>query len=566
MPTNTWSLGRTGRVYVKAEAGGYGVAPVFTATDAVRHLSINLPWDPQARVDSPERHTHPSLLARLQRRMVASADLQAQMYPSGTLNTPPEIDALLVGAFGQKSNTTLSTTFTPNAPVATLVTIGGGAVVAGAHSFKVAFKDASGETLASVASNAVTADAGNTKVSLALPLGPTATTHRVIYMTEAAADPLIAANFKKAHTIANNTDAVYVIDQSDASLTITVTGITQAAGTATATLAGHGYVTGDQLTVAGANQAGYNLSFTVLTVPLTSTWTYAVDAGTVSPATGTLTVCCHPRATNASTTLLATTGGFVASATALAVGQAVLIGGYVRWLTAVSTTNLTWAPALLAAPTGATTLKGTLGYSLTTALPTSFDVGHYNTQGNREQLGFVPDKVTITFDSNSEPKIQFTGPAQGYAAAAQAEPMAFTTVGAESAIPSGISGSMALNGTALEFVKATLEVTNGSDLQNNAFGTNKAQQFYRKSKRQVALSIDIMVSSDQTLYDIAKALTDTTIVFQCGTVEGKIWAVYCPVVEWKLPDTPDADETGQYSFKGICKGTLGNDEVYLAAA
>ena len=69
-----------------------------------------------------------------------------------------------------------------------------------------------------------------------------------------------------------------------------VTGITQTTGTATVTYgAVHGLAVGDLITIIGADQAGYNGEHEVLTVPLTTTVTIAVDSGTVSPATGTIT-------------------------------------------------------------------------------------------------------------------------------------------------------------------------------------------------------------------------------------------------------------------------------------
>ena len=67
-----------------------------------------------------------------------------------------------------------------------------------------------------------------------------------------------------------------------------VTTLTQTAGLATATKTAHGYSDGDRITIAGANQAGYNSTF-VVNVTSSSTFTFPVDSGTVSPATGTIT-------------------------------------------------------------------------------------------------------------------------------------------------------------------------------------------------------------------------------------------------------------------------------------
>lgn len=65
--------------------------------------------------------------------------------------------------------------------------------------------------------------------------------------------------------------------------------ITRVATTATATSSiAHEYVTGDYVTIAGATPAGYNGRFPV-TVTGPTTFTYAVDGGLATPATGTVT-------------------------------------------------------------------------------------------------------------------------------------------------------------------------------------------------------------------------------------------------------------------------------------
>ncbi len=73
-----------------------------------------------------------------------------------------------------------------------------------------------------------------------------------------------------------------------------VASITQAAGIATVTVTdptGHSFANGSTVRVAGANEAGYNGSFTITTAgPASLTFTYAVPPATPSPATGTITV------------------------------------------------------------------------------------------------------------------------------------------------------------------------------------------------------------------------------------------------------------------------------------
>jgi hypothetical protein len=68
----------------------------------------------------------------------------------------------------------------------------------------------------------------------------------------------------------------------------TVSALTQTLGTATATVTAHGYSTGYRIAIEGANQPGYLHEFDI-TVVDADTFTFTVDATTVSPATGTIT-------------------------------------------------------------------------------------------------------------------------------------------------------------------------------------------------------------------------------------------------------------------------------------
>lgn len=71
---------------------------------------------------------------------------------------------------------------------------------------------------------------------------------------------------------------------------VSVTGITRSAGVATATYgSSHSKAVGDLITIIGADQAGYNIEAEVISIPTGTTLTYAVDSGTVTPATGTIT-------------------------------------------------------------------------------------------------------------------------------------------------------------------------------------------------------------------------------------------------------------------------------------
>ncbi|KKK68086.1 hypothetical protein LCGC14_2947570, partial [marine sediment metagenome] len=143
------------------------------------------------------------------------------------------------------------------------------------------------------------------------------------------------------------------------------------------------------------------------------------------------------------------TGATVASAGALAVGDAVAIevtgqtdpiGPFIRILTVVATNALTWAPALPAAPATGDDVKGGITYKLTTDLAVSLTIAHYlDATRKRALLGAAIDSLTLTFDANEEPRVAAAGPAaEQITSTVAALPAAFTTVGGNP--PSGLIG------------------------------------------------------------------------------------------------------------------------------
>lgn len=383
-----WGLGRTGQIYVGEEAT-YGTAPTFAATNALRHLNINLHWDPKALAKSPERHTHPSQVVLLTRRAQASFDIKGQLYPSGTINTLPEADLILKNALG----------------------------VAGSS---------------------------------------------VVLATTVASAP-------------------------------TTTGATLTSGTGL-----------------------------VVKQPIQINIAAGANAGT-----------------------------------------------YVRFLASVAGAVVTWVPALPGAPAVADTVKSGVLYTMGTALPKSLDVAHYPqapaaSAPTREQLGCVCDKLSLMFDSNTEPMFQVTGPAQGFKASPQAQPGGFTTVGAEGAIPSGLTGSFYYNGTIYQIEKMQIDIVNAMDLQNTALGTSLPVGYFRKGKRAVSVKFDAKVSDDLTAWTPALASSANPAFLQIGSAGGSIWGFYLPNVTLNVPDQPDNDETNNWGYVGQATASVaGNDEFYI---
>jgi hypothetical protein len=74
---------------------------------------------------------------------------------------------------------------------------------------------------------------------------------------------------------------------------VTISSLTQTAGTATAaTSSVHYLLVGDTVAIYGADQDDYVGTFTVVTVPTTTSFTFVVDSTATSPATG--TIYCYP--------------------------------------------------------------------------------------------------------------------------------------------------------------------------------------------------------------------------------------------------------------------------------
>ncbi len=69
---------------------------------------------------------------------------------------------------------------------------------------------------------------------------------------------------------------------------LSVASITRASTTATVTLPGHGYQSGANIKIAGANQSAYN-GTVIITVTSSSVFTYTVSGSPTTPATGTIT-------------------------------------------------------------------------------------------------------------------------------------------------------------------------------------------------------------------------------------------------------------------------------------
>lgn len=267
-----------------------------------------------------------------------------------------------------------------------------------------------------------------------------------------------------------------------------------------------------------------------------------------------------------------TTTATVASAGTLAEGDAVLItvagrddSPYVRILTDVSSAALTWAPALPGAPSEGDALKGGITYKLTTDLAISLCIAHYLPGFRRELLGAGINELAMTFDANEEPRVTASGPAkEQLTGTTQDSPATFTAVGGNP--PSGLIGELLIDGAPYLFKSLEVTVGNGLMVRNQEYGVNGGTEIYRNGRREITLALEAFAETEATLYDLAEAGTNVTLLKQTGRTEGNIVGVYAPIVEFKVPETDDPDEEVSWSFEGTALESADeeNDELTLA--
>jgi hypothetical protein len=271
-----------------------------------------------------------------------------------------------------------------------------------------------------------------------------------------------------------------------------------------------------------------------------------------------------------------TTGATLTSAAGLAVGDPILInvttgtpatGRVLRWLLTVAGAVVTWDPPLPQAPATSDTVKGCIGYNLATALPNALEIGHYFTSISKEADGAVIDQLKLTLDANDEVKWNASGPIADRLTTAQSIPGSFTTVGTQ-APPSGLVGYMRMGASAVDFLKVEITIDNAQEMDNFAFGTSTAQNYFRKNQRKVMAAVTAILSDSTTLMAAAENATDSNATaWQCGQTEGNIVGLYGPNLDFDVPDMPDGEEMLEITFNATMKATsAGNDELRVAIA
>jgi hypothetical protein len=286
----------------------------------------------------------------------------------------------------------------------------------------------------------------------------------------------------------------------------------------------------------------------------------------IAPLSTTVTAGTVPSTTQMT---LAAVTGLVANRSWVEINIASLGINCVRFVTAIATNLITVAPPLPTAPATSDTVKSGVDYYPATNPASAFTVADYLTVGagsspqtfSREVNGCIVESMGFTFDPNNEPEMSFAGPGKTQPDSAQAQPGAFTTVG--TVIPPGTEGSLRIGSTAVPFLKASIQLTNGMKLRNTEYGSKSATGFWRAGRRSVVVSIDMYAEDRTVVYDNAISAAGLSALFQLGTTEGKQWGLYLPKMEFDVPSTPDPESEIIWTMKAVALETNGNDELYL---
>jgi hypothetical protein len=261
------------------------------------------------------------------------------------------------------------------------------------------------------------------------------------------------------------------------------------------------------------------------------------------------------------------------SAAGLAVGDALVFTRsgvkYVRFLTTVNTGTgvITWAPALPTPMADGETVKSAITYKLSTDLALSLTVAHYLSGFKRELTGAAIDSLKLDFDGTEEARLDASGPAKEQrTGTAQAEPASATQVGGNP--PTGMVGELYIGNTAYLHRKLGVDLKNGLAMRNVEAGSNVASEVYRANRRETMVSLEAFAETEATLYDLCEAGTYASLFRQNGRTEGNIVAVYCPIVNWQVPETTNEEDATNWNFTGrALESTDGaNDELILAVA
>jgi hypothetical protein len=261
-------------------------------------------------------------------------------------------------------------------------------------------------------------------------------------------------------------------------------------------------------------------------------------------------------------------------------GQAVSIGGEIRFVAAVvddHTVQLN--AALTAAPAGGSATGPTATYAPARDLKSVsiFDYWSPGTAVQRVLCGAALDKLTVKVNGDFH-EFDFAGQARDLldSASFQGEQSGLSAFPAEPAIGAinysiipGHLGQVWLGSTASRFYTLTdaqVVFDNSLELRAREFGADLPMAI-APGVRAVSLNFSLYQQDDsatQALYQAARQKSPIGVMLQLGQQQGQLFGIYMKSVIPEVPDFDDSQKRQQWQFQNCRAQGSGDDEVFVA--
>lgn len=243
------------------------------------------------------------------------------------------------------------------------------------------------------------------------------------------------------------------------------------------------------------------------------------------------------------------------------VGDAVLIGGEVTWVTAKATDTLTVSPALTAAPGFGAAVGAGVHYKPSSAMK-SFSARFWRGDITREDyLGLVAESLVLDFASGQipAPKVTLLGQTRSAPVAQTYAASGMGAVPTESASPL-VARNMVVTLGAVSYPVANIALDIKMDTYKRMAVTTSGVQEILPTARAVTGSFSFLYS-DKTIDDVFLANTQIELRIVCGSTAGNIFAARIP--KMRYTDVPKSEESGCYKYdvKFTSDPSNGEDEL-----
>ena len=264
----------------------------------------------------------------------------------------------------------------------------------------------------------------------------------------------------------------------------------------------------------------------------------------------------------------------------LQIGQAVTFGGELRFVSAITngTTVVLNAPFTLSVDAGSM-LGSTVTYPPGNGLPTAsiFDYWSPDTAVHRILAGSVANQVRVRINGDFH-EFEFRGPAKDLidSASFSAGEGALTAFPDEpnvddfdSNVIPGHLGQVWLGATPTRFYTLTdaeFTIDNNIDLREREFGS-VMPRCISPGRREVGLSFSLHEddsAATKALYQAARQRSPISVMFQLGSQQGQMFAIYLPNFIPEVPEFDDSESRLQWKFAESLAHGVVNDEVFIA--